>query len=230
MKKVSLLVLLAALGLMVTSVAMAASITVDPNINWVSAPLIPFNPSPENVFVDMGGIPLNLLRFDAATQSEIPYIFPDDPGYGGMLLGDGHQLIGDGVGQVICDYDGVPDSYLSDVWISLSGNVLDTYTEVPNGGGIHWIGQPFDHLTDFEAIQVTDGTQTVSIRTAVETNGWLNGLWTRYDGTVGVDSEVVVGFIDQGAQEWYLSPGYCYKLVTKKDNLALIIPTTEYVP
>ncbi len=106
--------------------------------NYVSVPLVPFNPDPMTVF--SGADPeYNLWRWDAPTQN--PVYFEQGGAFGNILLGDGYYL-NNGAAASSITYSGVPDGvpdglygsdpthhYRTDMWISLPGKQTDAFTE-----------------------------------------------------------------------------------------------------
>ncbi len=192
--------------------------------NRIAAPLVPFNPDPLSVFngVNIVG---TLWRFDAPSQTGIPYDDLDPTQFGNILLGDGYELFCDapmGATVATVSYDGVPDGVpdgagvKTDMWISLPGNQLDGV----DAGGWHIIGQPFDHDTSVvNNLILTDGTTAKTWEEAAAA-GWCDSVMWALDAAsaTGID----VGF--DLATEDHLRAGKGYQFHTNKDNLALIIP------
>lgn len=209
MKKLGLLLPL--LVLATAAYGATATITIERGDNWLAPPLIPFNPDPVAIF----GSYLNygIARWDDPGQSVVVYDEFDPASYGGVLLGDGIYTNNTSGSVVIKQYDGVPRSYLSDVWISLPGSTG------PVNGGDHWVGHPFDADVNFSDLLVTDGTQTITIVQAAN-NGWIDRTWTAYySGSI-----VVVGPEDEFPDYTVLQSGHMYYFKTYRDNLALIVP------
>jgi len=226
---VLVLAMVAVLGGMV--VADTATYDVYNDWNCISAPLVPYDPDPVSVF---SGVTINgkLSRFDATVQSGVSYLRADPASFGNVLLGDGYWLqtnVGEGNSLTISFQgiaDGVPDSSgnLTDMWISLPG---DQYDEADNGGW-HLIGQPFNHdtATSINAAQgdhifLTDGTYLKTWKQAV-TDNWCGNAFIAFDASA--QSGYNVGYL-RTASDDTLHAGYGYWFQTKKDNLALIIPS-----
>lgn len=190
--------------------------------NWIALRGVPFYPDPVDVFGDLMMIDdARLSWLNAPTGSVEPYYSfqePDGP-FGKMLLGVGYTALNDSGSNYTIQYvgldDGVPDesSKMTDMWISLPGLTGGT-------GGEHWVGFPFDHPVAWEDVQVTDGTQTIDVQTAVGL-GWLDMYWQYRDGAsqdvLQVDPDGIVG-------DSNLLPGAMYIVQTYKSNIALIIP------
>ncbi len=227
MKKLGLALI--AIAVLSTAVySEAVNVVLWPGDNWMCAPLIPFNPDPASVFVDAGSNPFpidyNISRLDPTTGGSITYDpFEDPPGasFGGVLLGDGIYTYNGDVQAFTIEYNGVPQSYLSDVWISLPGLQVDEYVDLPDGGGVHWVGNPFNSPVLTDSILVTDGTQTISLQDAVDA-GWVEALWNGLDAEFG--GSITVGPSSQFPSDDSLRPGHYYEVISHKDNIALIIP------
>jgi len=184
--------------------------------NWISVPGVPFNPSPDAVFGAWAD-DYRLVKLDPVTQSGIGWA-SYDPAFN-ILLGEGYKLtVDDGMDHPFSYQgvaSGVPDSEgkKTDMWISLPGQPGAPISE-------HWIGHPFLETVEWVDIQVTDGTQTISVQDAVA-NGWLEGYWQYLDAPTqsgyAVDPDGILG-------DTFLSPWHMYKVLTYKNNIALIIP------
>ncbi|MEN6520034.1 MAG: PEP-CTERM sorting domain-containing protein [Armatimonadota bacterium] len=103
---------------------------------------------------------------------------------------------------------------MTDVWISL---VNET----------NWIGHPFNHITPFSSLMVTDHDSMLSIDEAIS-RGWLDGLWTTMDNET--KETHTVGLSSLKADDLYLRPGSMYKVTTHVDQLGLIIHAYTNVP
>ena len=213
-------IVLAVAALFVVGVG-AMAYPVYPGYNFVSPPVVPFDPNVPSVFpaptYDPGGNDA-VYRFDAGTQSAVFYdqIFPGD--YGGVLLGDGFWYqYNNGTGvqnwDVVGAPDGLPDSsgVMTDMWISLA----------PMNNGWTYIGCPFKHAVDVGKCFLTDGLVTKTWDQAAN-DGWTEGGMYGYDPpsmsffTVGSDPAM----FDRTQLEAY--NGYEFKIL--KGNLALIVP------
>ena len=220
--------------------AQVATYDVYGNWNMVGLPLVPFNPVPTNmvdgvfdpVFDEFAGG--SLQRWDSPTQSMIAYTMFDPGPFGNCLLGDGYwlQLPGDAtvlVGSVSYSGvdDGVPDGggNMTDMWISLPGNQFDGN----DAGGWCMISQPYNHDTSFDKVPmsftgdnilVTDGTVTKTLAEAA-TSGWLDEPFQFWNGAL--DSMQTAGYFF--ADDDHMRAGQGYWVRTRKDNLALIIPS-----
>jgi hypothetical protein len=215
--------LVLALVLVVGGACVADTVTLDLFAQWnfISAPLVPFNPDPLSVF---SGLTVSgyLNRWDAPTQSMATYDEIDPAAFGNVLLGDGYQLYQDAAGSFT--YAGVPDGVpdgggnMTDMWISLPGYQLDGVDE----GGWHLIGQPFNHDTSgVENLFLTDGTTLKTWEQAVDAN-WCDDGMQYWDGASQSMLLMSFGLADDD----HIRAGKAYWFHTKKDNLALIIPAT----
>jgi hypothetical protein len=215
MKKLGLLVLLA---LVVALPALSENVNIVLNAGeeeWFCAPLIPFNPDPAAVFASyplgMGGV----SRIEATEGSQYA---TGDPGFGNILLGDGYATINVLDTTYICTYSGVPQSYLSDVWLSLPG-VQSPYDEL-DAGGEHWIGCPFNSAVSFDTgVFVTDGTQTITYAQALQ----LPYGWVELMSVLEAGSQYGAGPSGFPVEDNCLRPGHMYALITHKDNISLIV-------
>lgn len=198
----------------------------DTGFNHFALKGVPLDPTPTSVFAGMpiGTGDAGLGRWDEINQGPVNYD-PDAPeAFGGMLLGVGYTLAvnpndADPNGTWTVSYDGVDDGIpdgvgqMTDMWISLPG------LSGGDNGGMHWVGHPFDHDVLWTDVQVTDGTQTVSVQDAIGL-GWLEGGWTYWDavnqGPMTIDPD------DEFGQ--YMHPGMMYLVPTLANNIALIIP------
>lgn len=218
------LLLVLAMTMVVAGASMAATATVDVYQGWnlISAPLVPFDPDPQNVFgAAIDGIDGLLSRLDPMSGG-VSYDSFDPDLFGNILLGDGFWLWSISGSQQL-SYEGVesgvPDSTgkKTDMWISLPG--------AGNEGAWHFVGVPFaqDVPVDSGAgigdlISFTDGTYVKNWDEAVGA-GWVDS--TMYgeaaDGGFGVTYD---GF---GADDT-LRAGRAYQLFTYVPNIAMIIP------
>jgi len=221
--------LVLALVFAVAGATVAATATFDVLTDWncVSAPLVPFNPDPLSVFAGIN-IVNTLSRFDAPSQTGVPYDDLDPAPFGNILLGDGYWLLSDGAYTV--SYSGVPDGVpdasnnMTDMWISLPGYQLDGQ----DVGGWHLIGHPFNHETAVDLgsftgdnLFLTDGT-TLKTWGQAASAGWCEAVMSGFDASI--QTGYTVGF--DLADDDHLRPGKGYWFLTYKDNLALIIPAT----
>lgn len=194
----------------------------DTGLNYFAMKGVPLNPDPA---VILGNVPIDgvLGRWDAVTASPISYDQFGPEGFGGMLLGEGYQIAinpnpdntVDGTWTISYDGidDGIPDGVneMTDIWISLPGVTAE--------GGLQWVGHPFNHDVLWEDVQVTDGTQTISVTDACN-NGWLESAWQYWDPVSQSPMSIDI-FDDYGM---YMHPGISYVVPTLRSNLALIIP------
>lgn len=213
--------LVLALAFVLAGACVADTATFDVLTSWncVSAPLVPFNPDPMNVFAGIN-IVGTLSRFDATTQSGVIYDDLEPETFGNVLLGDGYWLLSDG--NYTVSYEGVPDGVpdgsgnMTDMWISLPGYRLDGQ----DAGGWHLIGQPFNHETAvIENLYLTDGTTLKTWEEAVAA-GWCGNTLYAFDPVTQSGYSVTYDIGDDD----HLRPGLGYWFYTNKDNLALIIP------
>jgi len=225
--------LVLALVIVASGACVAANVTYDIFDGWnlVCAPLVPFNPDPNDVFDGAPyGVDGLLTRFDAPSSGNITYDSLDPQAFGNILLGDGYWLYSYGGGTI--DFDGVPDGVpdgsgnMTDMWISLPGNQLDGQ----DAGGWHLIGHPFNHDTPVDDgsgtganIYFTDGT-TLKNWSEAAAAGWVADAMITYDNVAG---NLNVQFDGLGDDDT-LRPAHGYWLFTYKDNLAMIIPA--YTP
>ena len=128
------LVLAVSLMLVLSASAFAVQAQYDVYDGWnlISAPLVPINPDPYSVFVNLpGGVDGNYYGWDPTYGGLGPADFGDASAVGNVLLGQGYWMyVPDGMaGQVKYDglADGVPgtDGVKTDMWISLPGNKAD---------------------------------------------------------------------------------------------------------
>lgn len=211
----------------IDAAADVASITLHPGENWIAAPLVPFNPDPVDMFSGFN-IDGKLSRFDVPSQSLVSYTTANSSAFGNVLLGDGYKVYNSTSTSVVINYNGVADGVPgsegpTDMWISLPGD----NTDGQNNGGIHWIGQPFNHNTAVESMYVLYESNLASVLEAVNL-GWIDQLWLGFDGET--QKSFTAGLSVFGADENYFRAGHMYEIVTHKDDLALIIPSTPYVP
>jgi len=216
--------LLSAMAISATATnTQTATITLCPGENWVAAPLVPFNPSTTALFAGFTG---NITRFDSPEQRTIS---SDQADFGGILLGDGYKITNPSQSTLSFSYEGVPDGVpdysgnMTDMWISLPGNCIDNL----DAGGMHWVGQPYNHKTLISDMYMTDGSQALSIQESI-TAGWIGSLWRGFDNQT--QKTFTVGLSTYGADENYFRAGSMYEIETHRDNLALIIGATPDVP
>lgn len=223
MKKLGLALAVLALCSGVAS-ADTASYDVYAGWNLVAAPLVPITSDPLSVFSSVN-IVGTLSKYDAPTQGGVTYDDLDPAMFGNVLLGEGYWLLCDANNTISYQgvADGVPDANLvkTDMWVSLPGNTLDGVDE----GGWHLIGHTFNHDTPVtvtnpgDNIFITDGTQMLTWQQAADL-GWCEAVMTGYDG-IG-QGGFAVGY--DLADDDSLRAGKGYWFLTKKDNLAMIIP------
>jgi len=224
--------LVLALLVVASGMSVAASVTVDLYSKWnyISCPLVPFNPDPNAVFTGPTGDPLDidtlLLRYDGPSQGQVGFDAGDPGSFGNILLGDGY-ILNNYAGVDSFTYQGVPDGVpdvsnnKTDMWISLPGGQGDTAQ-----GGWHLIGQPFNHDTAVNGdlgtgdhIWFTDGTTLKTWDEAV-TAGWVDDTMFYFEAAAQGQGTLSYG----GGDDDSLRAGKAYYVRTKKDNLALIIP------
>ncbi|MCE5322014.1 hypothetical protein LLG46_01725 [bacterium] len=217
--------LVLAMVVVLAGAVMAETATYDVYVDWncISAPLVPLNSDPLDVFTGIN-IVNNLSRFDAASQTSIGYDDLDPDAFAGVLLGDGYWLLSDGSYTVSYDglADGVPSAGVkTDMWISLPGDQLDGL----DNGGWHLIGTPFNTSVPVtvssmgDNFKLTDGVQLLSWADAAAA-GWCEGSMTGFDAVYQTSFSMGYDLCD--SEE--MAPGYGYYFLTFKDNLALIIP------
>ena len=238
MKTLGLVLALLVVG---SGACVATSVTIDlyspanSQLNYICAPLVPFNPNPMVVFA--GADPeYNLYRWDAPTQN--PFYFEQGGEFGNILLGDGYYLSNGGSAASI-SYDGVPDGVpdsggiMTDMWISLPGKQTDAFVDPPDGGGKHLIGQPFDHDTPTNGpgatgdnIWFTDGTTLKTWEEAYNAD-WVQSAMEYWDAPT--QNPMTMTYQGWGNDDT-LRAKTAYWLFTKKDNIALIIPAYNPPP
>jgi len=227
MKRAIMLAIVAlfAVGTAASAVLVSTTIYGAGNANFVAAPLVPFDPVAQNVFMDdqVPPQPINiaggcLYRWDAAGQGWVIYGIGT---YGGILLGDGQVVTNNLDNNIVWQYDGAPDglpdagNVMTDMWISLpqSGG---------GDGGATLFGTPFNHKVLLANCLVTDGTQTVSFLQAA-TNGWVDAwVW-------GYDNEFQ-GWVNVSTPNGVLEPFKGYSITSYVDNLALIVQAYPVIP
>lgn len=210
---------------MASGFVIADSVTYDVYGEWncISAPLVPLNSDPMDVFTGIN-IVNNLSRFDATTQGNIGYDDIDPAAFGSILLGDGFWLLSDD--EYTVSYDGVTDGIpsvgvMTDMYISLPGNLLDS----KDAGGYQLIGTPFNHDVPVtvnstgDNVKLTDGIRLLTWKEAADL-GWCEAFMTGYDPTAGSQFSCGYDLCDREEME----PGYGYWFLTYKDNLVMIIP------
>lgn len=220
-------VLVLALMVVAAGVSVAATATIDiyPGWNQIAAPLVPFDPDPASVFADAAdGVDGLLYRTSPSEGGSIGYDEFDPDFFGGVLLGDGYQLMVISGDQEISYQgvaDGVPDAneVKTDMWISLPG-------AGSGSGGWHLVGHPFAHDTavddgsgDGTNILFTNGTD---VKTWGEANlaGWVDASISGSDASFGGAFSVAYdGFGDTDV----LQSGHAYWVYTYVDNLAMIV-------
>jgi len=214
-------IVLAVAALFVVGVGAMAYPVYPGGYNFLSPPVVPFDPNVTSMFpaptYDPGGNDF-LYRLNAADQNAAIYdpIFPGD--YGGMLLGDGFKYLYNNTGNVqnwdvIGAPDGLPDSsgVMTDMWISLA----------PQGGWWTYIGCPFKHAVDIAKCFLTDGLVTKTWDQAA-TDGWTEGVMWGLDASVGISFSV--GSDPMMYDRTQLEAYNGYEFHTLKGNLALIVP------
>ncbi len=184
-------------------------------------PLFPIGDGGASVF----GACINqctLARFDAPTQSLVPY---PSAAFGDVLLGGGYKLHNPTPTTYQCTFlgvaDGVPeaDGTMTDMWISLPGDQHDG----TSAGGMHWIGHPFNHTVSTDRCLILDpGPGHVWTITQAVDLGLIEGLWNYME----ADTQTVrtAGLASLGAYDTWLRPTHAYEIRTHKDNLAFIVP------
>lgn len=202
-----------------------ATITLYPGENWIAAPLVPIDPSPQKVFAGFTG---TIARFNSPNQCIISSSQAD---FGNILLGDGYKITNTSQNIVTINYEGVPDGVpdsngnMSSMWIALQGNCIDDI----DAGSMHWVGQPFNHNTLIENIYVTGIFENTgyTIREAINL-GLIDPLWRGFNNET--KEYFTAGLPEFGADENFLRAGSMYEIVSHKDLLAFIIPADVYVP
>lgn len=212
----TLFAIVIAVQFFILSAAMAdrATITLQPGQNWISLPLVPFDPDPTHVFAGLD-INHNLTGFDAYTKKEVAYDHSKPDIFFGMLLGEGYTIWNHGTTPITISYEGAPDG-LPDY----SGLMTDMWISIPYVGET-WVGMPFNHNVLFSDIYYTDGTYTIDVNSAVR-KGWIDGLWTTWDALT--QETTTVGLNSLNPDDIILRPGQMYKVISHKNNLAVIIP------
>ena len=237
------LVILLALVASGASFAADADIDVYTGMNLIGISRVPFDPAPWNVGgtgifnLEFTNLELNgkLYRYDNTTGGYMsPWSRFNPSGFGNCLLGDAYWLSNTTGVQKLVTYaaveDGVPDGVsglMTDMWVSLPGVQGDGQ----DIGGVHMIGHPFEHntplnhtLTNGDGIWLTDGTELKTLKEA-KAAGWCGDTFYRYNiGTGGYDT-VAPRFATYN----YLAPDLGYWFGTNKDNLALILPSSDHV-
>ncbi len=192
--------------------------------NLIALPAIPTQPDPVSVLdeytpPDGSGIDGRMFRYNAATQSLVPYDAWLPELFGNALLTDGYWLLVPGGSAEQFAFEGITDNNTTDMWISL-----------PKAG---WalIGHPFSYSVDWLTVQVTDGTKTISMEAAAKTEdpAWLQsiGFWWNSE-LQGLRTLGLPGDPDWPESE-ALTPWHGYWIMTYKDNLALIVPASPPV-
>ena len=205
------LVLLVISALVLTSAAAFAvvdgfSLVLDAPKGLISLPAVPLDPAPADIF---GSIPIHykLTRWNADTQSWIPYSQFSPGSFGNLLIGEGYWMKMSSSGQSI-NYQGLTDTDAMDIWISLPK------------AGFNLIGNPFSFNYAWANAKVTDGNETVSISVA-KSRGWLNSRMNWWDGpnqswrTVGIPTDFPYTDV--------LYPWHGYYLKSYVDKIALIL-------
>lgn len=147
--------------------------------------------------------------------------------FGGVLLGQGYML--KVKTQTTVSYtgfdDGLPDASTppvqTDMWISLPGAVDGGGNPV---GSWHYVGQPFNHNTPDSAILFTDGIDVKTWSQAVTAN-WVSNAMSGMDSAGGFTTSY-----DMRHNRSKLEAGCGYQFLTKKGNLAMIVPALPTTP
>jgi hypothetical protein len=136
-------------------------------MNQVCMQGVPINPDPQVIFAgqDFTMGDNQLLRWDAATQTQYVLDTWAPWNFGSALLSDGYILMLPTGGSY--SYDTLSDVDSMDTWISLPKQ------------GWSLIGNPYSYPYPWENAKVTDGNVTVSMQVAAKTNNWLQsiGFW-----------------------------------------------------
>lgn len=199
-------------------------ITLKTGLNLMAASLVPYDPTPSNVFrldtKDGNGnfptIPINaskLQKFNTATGMFQPYV---GAAFGNILLGSGYVYNNNTGSNIYMAYTGVPNGVpdsnnkKTDMWISM-----------PNIGN-QMIGNPFNEAILWANCLMTDGNSTVGIVAAkAAPYSWWSGNLNYFNNSTGIYQPVLTTGTGSASK---LQPNWGYVLQTNVPNLALIIP------
>ena len=226
--------------LVLASSVMADTITMDfTGTNWslVSTPQIPmdsraaYNWDSSAPSLWTGWLNTNLCKYDPVAAAYTYFDYSQSESFD-IKLGEGCNVRNPNVETTKsyeCFPDGIPlNGKMTDMWIFLPGK-----TEKPNNlnsGGWHLIGNPFNHNIPFDAnpnipkkgdnILFTDG-KTVKTWAQAVSAYWVVNYMTGRDsrGEFKATYNSSLASVDT-----YMKPGYGYWILTRKDNLAMIIP------
>lgn len=191
--------------------------------NNFSLPGIPADPSPTGVLQnydpgDGSFLDRRLHRFDQTGQVEVDFLAGSQGDFGPMLLGEGYRLT--------LPTDANP-TYPGIQFAGFLANFADQWVALPKLGATK-IGPPFPYPTDYESLYITDGSSTQSIRDAIHTQfpPWID-TWMYYARPGGIAYDQHLGLPDDAPDSTMLMPWMAYFVQSKRDNLALIVPSAS---
>jgi hypothetical protein len=244
MKKVGLLVVLAATAVLLGCSAVSSApttVTSPANLfatgwNLFALPAIPTTPGPGAVFDEIGGDEgvdyRSLYRWDAPLQGLVRFDMwaPDD--FGNLLLGDGYWIRFDPGDPNQVSFTGITDNDSTDMWISLPkagwtiiGHPYSYPQPETAPGEPYYVGTPYL----WDNVSVTDGTVTKSMYDACQYGAnWLDSTAFWFDSSN--QSLINLGLSDDFPQCDSLIAWHGYWVRTFRDNLALILDAAPPAP
>jgi len=191
--------------------------------NIVSVPAIPRNPDPKVVFSNflVSGSLDQLYRWDSPVGSWVLYDEWSPGVFRGILLAEGYYFMYDPTKyqpghDPSISFDGITENDTTDMWVSLPGLQYDDAE-----GGWTIVGCPYSVPYPWEAVKITDGTTTLTVREASRlANPWLTD--EQWAWNAQKQSFEKLGLPETFPDRLDMEPWQGYWIRTFKDNLALI--------
>ncbi len=220
--------LVMSLAISVGAATTTATIHVEEGWNLIALPMVPINPAPESVFLDIARGDDSNIR-DYLANNIIRFL----PGPGGgtmnawLNIGDWNVLLGDGYWFYSIPGIGLPPA------VDMDYAAVDV-------SGDHWVSLPFAGYTlvgypnntpasyKYDDLLVTNGIQTLPLYTDGVNDaigqGWINDIASWFDSDPMAQSMKTVAITDTLSDTKYVEAKRGYWFLTFVDNLAVIFP------